>query len=484
MRGHMKKKQVIQILCATGMIVAAVSVTAFAGTSTLKVTTQTITSAGITQSVKADGYVESENEKIYYASVSAPIETFSLENGDVVEEGEKLVSFDAEDLDYNATQAKLQAEALEAGYKGSVQQTNELAAAYQNAQAQDAAFLQIYQATLQNVNDVQLNIALVGDAVENKSDAIQIKIAQLQAEILQKNALAADDSLTAEDRNDYQEQAAWMEVEVAKLQKQLLELDDTGATPIENRYFQEAEMFLNEVNVQRSMLQQEIASTKHAGMNESQLAQMEKNTAAAQETVTWSEGKAQKAKDGVTAEFAGVVSEVCIKEGAYVAEGTPLFTVKDHHNLRVVVEVTSHEMGQIQVGQMASITIGGKTYEGEVSKIRMETVTDAQNKAKLQVEVHINNSDGTIYLGTDADVVIQTGSKDETVLIPNTALYADDGGDYCYVLVNGVIEKRYIICSLVGEEMTEVSEGLANGEQVITQAMTDDKIGKNAQSRN
>ena len=48
-------------------------------------------------------------------------------------------------------------------------------------------------------------------------------------------------------------------------------------------------------------------------------------------------------------------------------------------------------MGQVEVGQKASIEAAGNTYDGTVSKIRKETVLDSQNKAKLQVEIHIEN---------------------------------------------------------------------------------------------
>lgn len=479
----MKRKQMIKI---TGIVVAIIAIagtTAFAGTSSMKVTTQTIESAGITQNVEAEGHIESEQENAYYASVSAPIASFSLENGDVVQAGAQLVSYDTEDLDRGVVQAEIQAKALAAGYAGSVQQSKELKQAYQDAQTLDATYQDASVAMQQQLGDMQLNIEVVADYVEEQAKEINKKIAQLKAEITQKNAIASNDELSVDDRNDYLQQAAWMEVEVAKLQKKLLTLADTGAKPIENRYFKEAEIFLSEVAAQRSMLQQEMLSTKHAGMNASQLEEMAQNLALAQQTLCWNEVEAAKATGGIVAEFAGVVSEVCVEEGAYVTEGTRLFTIKDHKNLRVVVEVTSHEMSQIAKGQPASIEVGGQLYEGEVTKIRMETVTDSQNKAKLQVEVHINNPDEHIYLGTDADVTIETGKSENAVLIPNNALYADDGGDYCYLLENGVIGKKYLTCGLSGDDMTEVVEGLTGGEKVIIDAMTDDKVGKSAQEK-
>lgn len=479
----MKRKQIMKIAGIVVVFIAIAGTTVFAGTSTMKVNTQTIESAGIVQSVEAEGKIESEQEKTYYAEVSAQISTFSLENGDMVQRGEQLVVYNTEDLERGVIQTQLQAKALEAGYAGSAQQSRELQQAYQDAQMKDAAYQEAMVAMQQQVSDMQLNIEVVADTVEDQSREINKKIAQLQAEITQKNAIASNAELSVDDRNDYLQQAAWLEVEIAKLQKKLLTLEKTGATPIENRYFSEAEIFLNEISAQRSMLQQEMLSTKHAGMNAFQLEQLAQNVALAQQTVTWNEKEVEKAASGVVADFTGVMSEVAIEEGAYVAEGTRLFTIKDNKNLQAVVEVTSYEMSQIEVGQQASIMVGGQCYEGEVTKIRKETVTDAQNKAKLQVEVHIKNPDEHIYLGTDADVTIQTGESENTVLIPNQALYADDNGEYCYLVENGMVAKRYLTCGLVGENVTEVVDGLSGGEHVITDAMTDEKVGKSVQIR-
>ena len=479
----MKKKQIMKIAGVVVVFIAIAGMTVFAGTSTMKVNTQTIESAGIVQFVEAEGKIESEQEKTYYAGVSAPISAFSLENGDTVQMGEQLVTYNTEDLDRNVIQAQLQAKALEAGYAGSAQQSRELQQAHQDAQAQDTAYQEAMVAMQQQVSDMQLNIEVVADSVADQTKEINKKIAQLRAEITQKNAIASNDDLSADDRNEYLQQAAWMEVEIAKLQKKILTLAKTGVTPIENRYFSEAEIFLNEISAQRSMLQQEMLSTKHAGMNAAQLQQLAQNVALAQQTAKWNEEEAEKAAGGVVADFAGVMSEVAIEEGVYVAEGTRLFTIKDNKKLQAVVEVTSYEMSQIQVGQEASIIVGGQSYAGKVTKIRKETVTDAQNKAKLQVEVHINNPDENIYLGTDADVTIQTGESENTVLIPNQALYADDNGEYCYLVENGMVAKRYLTCGLVGENVTEVVDGLSGGEHVITDAMTDEKVGKSVQIR-
>lgn len=477
----MKKKQVLKLVGAVVIIGAAAGITAFAGTTGMKVSTQEVTQGDVVRTIEVEGHIETENEKAYYAKVSAPVSDFSLKEGDVVNKGDTLVTYDTKDYDRNMEQAKLQAKAAQAGYAGSAAQSKEMTQAYQDAQTQDEFYRQAYEAALANVNDLQYNIEVVADAVDDKADKINRDIAQVQIEIAQKNAMAAD--LDDKNRNDYLEEAAQLQVKLASLQKKLLELPEYGAKPIENRYFNEAEYYLGELSAKRSQLQQEMLSTKHAAMNSSQLSQLAANAELADTTAKWSEEDAAIAAQGITAESTGVVSDINIKEGAYVAEGTPLFTIKDTKHLMALVEVTSYEMGQVEVGQKAVVDIAGVSYEGKVSKIRKETVTDSQNKAKLQVEIHIENPDDKIYLGTDVDVTIETGEKEGTVLIPNDALYSDDEGDYCYIIEDGAIAKRYLTCGIADSDSTEVIEGLSEGDKVITDAMTDENIGKNAQGK-
>lgn len=355
----MQKKRVYQMLGA-GIVCMAVTGTAvYAGNLPLKVNVQEVRTGGITQTIEADGHIESEEEQTYYARVTAPVALFDARAGDLVHKGEVLVTYDTEDFDRNVEQAKLQAGALASGYQGSAAQAEEMQRAYSDAAAQDAMYQEAYQAVLINANDLKYNIEVVTDVVNDKNKALQIKIADLQVQIAAKNAAAADDSYEPGERNGFQLEAAQLQIELARLQKEQLELQDVGAEPIENRYFDEAQMFLNEVATQRSVLQQEMLSTRHAAMNAAQLDQLAQNARLADRTLAWSEQEAAKAGEGVTAGITGVIGNVMIAEGAIVAEGSPLFTVKDTEHVKAVVEVTSYEMADVELGQRARVEIGG-----------------------------------------------------------------------------------------------------------------------------
>lgn len=477
----MKKKQIAKIVGIIVIVGCVAGTTAFAGTSKMKVAVAAVGQGDVVRTIAVEGHIETEEEKAYYAKVTAPVSAFDLKAGDVVQKGDTLVTYDTQEYDRSLEQAQLQAKAAKASYAGSAAQSKEMTQAYEEAQAQESMYQQAYEAALANVNDLQYNIETVADAVDDKRDKINRDIAQVEIEIAQKNAQAAD--YDDEDRLDYLEEAAQLQVKLASLKKKLLELPDSGAKPIEDRYFSEAQYYLNELATQRAQLQQEMQATKHAAMNGSQLAQLAANAELANTAVTWNEEDAEKAAEGVTADVTGVVSEINVEEGAYVAEGTRLFTIKDMEHVMAVVKVTSYEMGQVEVGQKASIEAAGNIYEGTVSRIRKETVLDSQNKAKLQVEIHIENPDDKIYLGTDVDAAIETGESDSAIVIPNDALYTDDEGDYCYLLSNDVIEKRYLTCGIASADTTEVLEGLSQGEWVITDAMTDANVGKGAQAK-
>ena len=304
----MKKKQVIKVLGVVVIIGAVAGTTAFAGNSGIKVTTQQVTQGNVVRSIEVEGHIETEQEKAYYAQVTAPVAEFDLKAGDVVKKGDKLVTYDTQNYDRSVEQAQLQAKAAQAGYAGSAAQSQEMTQAYEEAQAQEAMYQQAYEGALENVNDLQYNIAVVADAVDDKRDAINRDIAQVEIEIAQKNAKAAD--YDDEDRNDYLKEAAQLQIKLATLKKKLLDLPDSGAKPIEDRYFNEAQYYLNELATQRSQLQQEMLSTKHAAMNSSQLAQLAANAELAKTTVQWNEEDAAKAAEGITADVTGVVSGI------------------------------------------------------------------------------------------------------------------------------------------------------------------------------
>ena len=80
----MKKKQVAKIVGIIVIIGCVAGTTAFAGTSKMKVAVAAVGQGDVVRTIAVEGHIETEEEKAYYAKVTAPVSAFDLKAGDVV----------------------------------------------------------------------------------------------------------------------------------------------------------------------------------------------------------------------------------------------------------------------------------------------------------------------------------------------------------------------------------------------------------------
>ena len=96
------------------------------------------------------------------------------------------------------------------------------------------------------------------------------------------------------------------------------------------------------------------------------------------------------------------------------------------------------------------------------------------------MEVDLSNPDDAVYIGIEAEVSIDTGTSQDTMFLPIEAVYVDDSGSYCYAIEGGVITRKDIKTGFENAQYLEVLEGVAEGDTIILDAVTDSLIGKNA----
>ena len=98
-------------------------------------------------------------------------------------------------------------------------------------------------------------------------------------------------------------------------------------------------------------------------------------------------------ENGVTAEFDGVVTEINAVEGGSVAQGSPLLKLESTKDVMVQISVTKYDLNKIAVGQGATVSIGSKEYQGEVSKINKMAETNNSGAAVVGTEIRIKDPD-------------------------------------------------------------------------------------------
>lgn len=443
--------------------------------------TETVSVGNVAEVITVTGKVRGESEKTYYAKVSAPISQMEIEIGDEIEKSASVVTYETTDLERMKVEAELRVDASENGFKAKVEQSNQNASRYAKASADEQAYQYLYALSRTDADALSQGQYQETWNIQCETDSINKKIADKNKQLAEKNGqLNALTDKTTEEAKNLSDDIAALSGDVAGLQGSLASLPAGDMTPDENAHSTYDSNLMEDITRNWTQATTEANTYESQIMNKYAKEELESSHQLNELSVQTTIENLETASRGVTAEFGGVIKEVNAKAGAVVAKGAPLFTVESTDAMKVNTEVSKYDIGKVRMGQKALITIAGKTYDGAVSEIKRLAIEDSSDKAKITVSVSILEPDDSIILGIEADVDIYADEKENALLIPATALYTDENGNYCYCIQDGKVNKKNIVTGIASTSKVEVLEGLANGEHVITDAITDEQVGQKA----
>ena len=376
----------------------------------------------IEQSVDASGTVTTEESKTYFSPVSAKVSECKVQAGDAVAAGDVMLVYDAQDLEERQKEAELQNDEAKYTYENTVGKSNKDASEYSRS-SHDVEILE------QQVEDWKAEVHALKQYITDMGCFLreaQNKGHENDVEEYQNKIDQANNTLMVK------------EDELADFQSNLSEQKG-----IKN-------------STEDSMLtasgKKQIEATKDlAALKASQV-----TDAVAQ------------VKDGLKAEFNGIVTGVKAVNGGIVEENGELLTVDSTENVCVKVSLNKSDLEKVKEGQKAAITIVGKPYEGTVTRISRSATKNEKGAALVTAEIHIDNPDQDLYLGVDGKVTIQGNKAENVVTVPIEAVNIGKDGSFVYIVdENGMIEKRIITTGLSSAEATEVKEGLDGTERVV-----------------
>ena len=376
----------------------------------------------IEQSVDASGTVTTEESKTYFSPVGAKISECKVQAGDAVAAGDVMLVYDAQDLEERQKEAELQNDEAKYTYENTVGKSNKDASEYSRS-SHDVEILE------QQVEDWKAEVHALKQYITDMGCFLreaQNKGHENDVEEYQNKIDQANNTLMVK------------EEELADFQSNLSEQKG-----IKN-------------STEDSMLtasgKKQIEATKDlAALKASQV----------------TDAVAQM-KDGLKAEFNGVVTDVKAVNGGTVEENGELLTVESTENVCVKVSLNKSDLEKVKEGQKAAITIVGKPYEGTVTRISRSATKNEKGAALVTAEIHIDNPDQDLYLGVDGKVTIQGNKAENVVTVPIEAVNIGKDGSFVYIInENGMIEKRIITTGLSSAEATEVKEGLDGTERVV-----------------
>lgn len=477
------RKGIITAAVAVAAISACIALTAFGKGGGKQYEAAYVTRGNIAGSIEESGNVDGEDEYTYFARVTAPIERLDIKAGDRVTGGDLLLSYDISDYERSVSEAAISREQSEDDVKGKIDKSNEYSSKYNKAASDDNAYAILYAWQRESADSQDESQYTENWNIQCEADSLKKRIAGKNEDIAEKKTeydkLSAAEK-TGDKGKEIQGDIDELNEDIAGLNKGLAGLPPTQMTPDEYARFNDTANLMEDINRNWTQAKTEKKTYEEGILNKSQKEALEKQTDLLRSREEAAQIELAKAAEGVRADCSGVVTECMVKEGSIVTKGTPLFRLVNTDDLKVTLMISKYDIGKIKIGQRAEADVAGKVYDATVSRINHVAVSDDSDKNKVAVEVSINEPDEALILGIEADVTIYTDEEDGVLLVPYSALYTDNEGDYCYAIEDGVIAKKYINAGIRTSEYAEVKEGLSENDVVITDAVTDDQIGEKA----
>ncbi len=167
----------------------------------------------------------------------------------------------------------------------------------------------------------------------------------------------------------------------------------------------------------------------------------------------------------------GYIVKKLVNKGDPIANGNKLFVIADLNSVIFVSEASDLDAPLIKKGQEAEILIDA--YPDKMFKTKAEDIIPSGVIGKpSKINMHITNTDNGLkpgLLGT-TEIKIDLGSR---LAVPMEAIIDKDGSKIVYVETGeGKFEARIIRTGINFESLTEVIEGLKEGELVVSSGVT------------
>jgi RND family efflux transporter MFP subunit len=164
----------------------------------------------------------------------------------------------------------------------------------------------------------------------------------------------------------------------------------------------------------------------------------------------------------------GTVDQVMAKTGQAAAPGVPAFRIVNLGALKVVGEVAESYVSKIKTGNETVLVFPDL---GTEVKTRLDHAGQAINRLNrtFNVEVHLDGSKGQYRPNMIAVLKIADYSAEKAFTVPVSAVQQSGEGSFVFVAdEKGNARRRDIKTGMTYNGMTQVLEGLVEGDKVIT----------------
>ena len=460
MKKKIKKKWIILGVIVVLLIGAGVAYKMIGGTNAgIPVDVAEVAKMDMKQVIDISGTVQSEETKTYFAGANAQIAELNVKDGEEVKKGASLVTYDTTELETALAKAQLEKKSADIGSDIVVIGVNDTQRKAGEAASKYDEAVQYVQHYTECVSQLKGQVAAANELAAQKT-SLEGEITALNAELKKKPESKVIPN-TIEQKTE----------ELKEVKRQLKAYD----LPALESALELCSEDLAEYKAQEA----EYKAGKEAADPTAQ--KQKEQQSVAKEISAFSEKEIEdeiaRAKEGVSSEAQGIVSDVKVVKGQTVQAGEPLFSISDSKKVKVTVQLTKQNLENIAVGQKAELIINGKDYTGEVSKINRVASTNQAGATVVDADIHIDQPDDNIYLGVEAKVNIEVANKEGVLAVPLACVNYGADNTFCYVIEDGVIARKEVELGIISDEYIEIISGLEEADQIVNSMGTEYEEG-------
>ena len=224
---------------------------------------------------------------------------------------------------------------------------------------------------------------------------------------------------------------------------------------------------LSDVAAQRSLVEMARATldNKKLPYTVADIAGGRASVAAAQATAA--AARTSLDQTSVSAPFDGVVAQKLLDVGATVSAQTPIFVLVAKA-VETHLAVDEARIGLIRNDMETEVTVPAfpnRTFKGKVATIA--PLGDARAHT-FDVKVFAEDREGLLKPGMFAQVSVIAATKTNAILVPTASIVQQGQISRVFVIANGKASAKTVKLGIADTTNTEITEGVANGDQVVT----------------
>lgn len=465
----------------------------------------------VKESFNTSGTVVSGKSKTFYSPVNAPVKENRARVGEAVKKGDKLIVFDTANLDRENRTSQLNTLSAKYTNQDAKEQSGRAAESMEKAKKQEKAVISELKSQIKKKESEIKKLKKTAQEAAGKSKENMRKVSELQKKMAdnldsqstcktkRENAerqlenmgdTAPDIEQTKEqlvkEAEDATNEIGRLEREYRALEQELKKLGgdaDSAAPGGSSSAAQALEQAKQELKSLKSSLTQAENSRQTGAdtrLTDAQLKNMKVSENIAQLAELTTEELLKKGKEGIKAEFDGIIADVKAQEGSDAVQGGELFTLVSNRDVGVELEVSAGDFEKLVPGGEAAVTIGRHNYQGTLESVNKIALENEKGNPVIGARVRIDNPDDDICIGVSAKINMTVAEKKDVLCLPNKVINTASDGEFVYIIQDGTVEKRKVEVGIMSTSMSEIVSGVKEGDQIVSDMSDSIKEGMKA----